>query len=378
MRLLVACGGTAGHIFPGLALIEELKKEKSDCQITVIVSKRRRDQEYLKAASSTLEGISVRTIISTPLPYKPSLKYIVFALRLLLAFFQSLVIILKFRPQVVIGFGGYVSFAPLAVAWILKIPRMIHEQNLVPGRTNQALRGIVDKIAVSFDQTHKFFLKSKSLPKIVATGLPLRRQILNDKNKRSRGALSGLTFDKFTILIMGGSQGSHSINELVFDCLKSLDKTTLGHLQLIHITGKRDFHSALERYKSLDVSHHVFDFLEDIAGAYRVSDLLISRSGASAIFEAASFGLPSILIPYSHGTQHQKDNAAYLKAKGAALILDDETSAKDLGKLIFRLVGDQSLRENLSRNIKVLAASSAAEKLKNEVLDLYKGRYVRS
>lgn len=378
MKILIACGGTAGHIFPGLALAEEINKEKNDYQVTLVVSSRRRDQNYLKAAGAISKKLKVETIIAMPLPYKFSIEYLSFSLKLILAFFQALAIIVKFRPEVVVGFGGCTSFAPLVVASKLGIPTLIHEQNLVPGRTNKKLAKIVDKIAVCFQQTAEYFPKLKTKTKLIKTGLPLRGQILNRKSKHASNSVKAPSADKFTILIIGGSQGASKINDLVLDALTTVDKTTLAHLELIHLTGRNDFNAIVKRYETLGVAHQVFDFLEDMPSAYRVADLLISRSGAGAIFEAASFGLACILIPYSMGTQHQKNNAAYLKNEGAAIVLDERTTKpQDLARLIFDLIGNANLKEKLSRQIKLLAVFDAAKKLKKEVLDLHKGPHVK-
>ena len=204
----------------------------------------------------------------------------------------------------------------------------------------------------------------------------MRRRILDYKDN-SLNALGDIAHGKFTILVLGGSQGAHNVNELVLDCLGRMDKTTLGHLQIIHLAGKRGFGSVLKRYEALGVSSRVFEFLEDMAAAYRICDLLISRAGANTIFEAATFGLACVLIPHSGGTQHQKANAAYLRNRGAALVLDEQSALpEDLEKILHNLIGNQGFREDLSRKIKMLAVSSAAEKLKNEVLGLCKGQHV--
>lgn len=373
MRVLIACGGTAGHIFPGLALAEELKGGGNQSQIIMVVSTHRRDRKYLKAASLLLNGVPIERVGSVALPYKLSFKYVTFALRLFWAFLKSFIIILRYSPQVVVGFGGYASFAPLVVARMMGIPTLIHEQNIKPGRANRFLARIVDKVVVSFDETNNSFPKMKSANKVINAGLPLRKHILScssDKFKR--------VGDKFTILILGGSQGAHKINELVLDCLKLMDKAQLARIQLIHLAGQNDFHYVKSGYEALGITSEVFDFLTDIASAYKVADLLIGRCGAGTIFEAAHFGLPCILIPYVRGTKHQKDNAAYLKRRGCALFLDEEgASGEDLRKILLELFDNKKMRNDLSQRIKTLDNPAAANNLQEQIFALYRGRYVR-
>lgn len=371
MKVLIACGGTAGHIFPGLALAEELKRKVDNCQIVLVVSDHLRDRRYLKAGSSILKGVSIERLGSIALPYKFSFKYIPFGLKLFWALLKSFFIILRYSPQMAVGFGGYASFAPLVAARIRGIPTLIHEQNVRPGRANKLLARIVDEIAVSFDNTDNFFLEAKSRHRIIKTGFPLRRHILTYSADRLK-QLSG----RFTILVLGGSQGAHRVNELVLDCLKLMDEKELRRIRLLHLTGKGDFDYVKQRYKALDVVKEVFDFLEDMASAYKMADLLISRCGAGTIFEAAHFGLPCILIPYAGGTKHQKDNAAYLECRGAALSLDEErASCEDLKKILLKLLTERKMREELSQRIKILDNPQAGPNLKEQVLHLCKSRY---
>jgi UDP-N-acetylglucosamine--N-acetylmuramyl-(pentapeptide) pyrophosphoryl-undecaprenol N-acetylglucosamine transferase len=360
---MIACGGTAGHIFPGLALAEELRKEDENCQIVIVVSTHPRDQQYLRT-NSLFNDVPIKTVESCAFPEKLSLKSISFALKLIWGSLQSFGIILKYRPQVAIGFGGYASFAPLVAARLSGIPAFIHEQNLVPGKANQFLSRIVNKIAISFEDTTKFFPKGAAFSrKIVRTGLPLRKHILDCR--QSQGPRQK---DKFTILVFGGSQGAHKINQLVLSCLSQTSAEKRAQLQLIHLSGKEDFHQVKEKYKALGVNSRVFAFLQEIGNAYRVADLLIARSGASTIFEAATFGLPSILIPYPYGSRHQKENAFHLKHNGAALVLDEEgATGKDLKKMLSMLLTDKGLREKLSEKIKLLGTLQASHSLKEEI-----------
>jgi UDP-N-acetylglucosamine--N-acetylmuramyl-(pentapeptide) pyrophosphoryl-undecaprenol N-acetylglucosamine transferase len=367
MRVLIACGGTAGHIFPGLALAEELQKYNKNYQIVIVVSARSRDKRFLKASFSA-QSWHLATVSTLALPYKFSLRYINFSLRLVWGLLKSVYIIMRYQPEVVVGFGGYASFAPLVIARIMGIPTLIHEQNLVPGRANQLLSRIVDRIAITFADTEKLFFLNRSDDKIIKTGLPLRKHILFFS--RDDRYLQGFTktSKKFTILVVGGSQGAHKINELVLDCLAHMSEKTKANLQFIHITGKDDFNNSRARYTSLGVHSWVFDFLLDMSCAYRNADLLIGRAGASTIFEAAYFALPCLFIPYVHSSSHQKENALFLERNGAAIVFDETTSSShDLKEVLQRLITNKNLRGSLSQKIKLFANPQAVHNLKEQI-----------
>jgi UDP-N-acetylglucosamine--N-acetylmuramyl-(pentapeptide) pyrophosphoryl-undecaprenol N-acetylglucosamine transferase len=369
MKILIACGGTAGHIFPALALAEELKKEDKACQIIMVVSNHRRDRGFLKAAGPLVKELRIETVEAAPFPYNFSFKSVFFMLRLLWALLQSLIIILRYRPDAAIGFGGYASFAPVIAARTFGIPVIIHEQNLRPGRANRLLSRIVDRIAVSFEGTGEFFPRHKRfVGKIVTTGLPLRNPIVGYQRTFPKPA------DKFNILIFGGSQGAHKINELALDCLRLMDKQKLAGLHFTHLSGKQDLCYVQAGYEALGVDFEVFDFLEDMAGVYRNADLLIGRSGAGTIFEAAAFGLPCLLLPHSRGTRHQKENALFLQRRGCALVLDEEdSSARDLKRTLVELIDNSQMRRALSQRIKTLQTPGATRYLKEELLALCRG-----
>ncbi|MFH1045428.1 MAG: undecaprenyldiphospho-muramoylpentapeptide beta-N-acetylglucosaminyltransferase [Candidatus Omnitrophota bacterium] len=372
MRVLIACGGTAGHIFPGAALAEELKKYNEHSHIVLVVSGRARDKEYLEAAKFFLKGVALEHIISAPLPYTFSWKLIPFGFKLLAALTQSLVIVLRHRPYVVVGFGGYISFAPVCIARILRIPTLIHEQNLIPGRANHYLTRWVKKIATSFEETKRYFSAAQLENKIVHTGLPLRRDFVLTMDSAGLRH-SPQDKEKCTILVVGGSQGAQAINALVLESISKMSREQLAKIRVIHLTGKSDYRLVKNQYDKLALEHLVYDFFEDMPSVYRIADLIIGRSGASTIFEAACFGLPCILIPYPHGTLHQKENALFLQRRGAALMLDEGTArAQDLQKMILELIENPDARHALSKSISSLRVPNARKNLIDLVYSLRK------
>lgn len=371
MNVLIACGGTAGHIFPGLALVEELKKNNTAERIVVVVSTHPRDKEYLVAVKESLRGVDVETVGTIGLPEKISFKLFDCGLQFLRAVIKSFVLILRHKPDVVVGFGGYASFVPLVVARVLKIPTLIHEQNLIPGKANQLLSRFVHKVAVSFDSTGDFFSSSRISRKIAVTGLPLRRQIV-ETNGLGESEFD-VPKDKFVVLVAGGSQGASEINSLMLGSLELMGSQQRSRLHVIHLTGKKDFSYVRQSYEDLDVSSSVFSFFKDIASLYKVSKLLIARSGASTIFEAATFGLPYLVIPYSHASGHQKENALFLKNRNCAVVLEkSQVSPSNFKEILNEIIDNKIKRENLIKNIKMLQMPQAANNLLKQVRILCK------
>lgn len=381
MRVLIACGGTAGHIYPGVALAEEIIAADKTARIIMVISSRPRDKELLKrAGSSALPDACIETIKTVGLPQKKfSLEYIIFIGRLVLALIGSLLIILRHRPRIAVGFGGYSSFAPLAAACLLRIPVIIHEQNVLLGKANRILAGLADKIAVSFPVADNLF----PVGKVVRTGFPLRRHLIAaalplPSPQKGEGKGKGGVFTKrislpderkLTVLAMGGSQGAAGMNRLVLGCLSQMERKTLSRLHFIHLSGKQDCQYVHDEYAKLGVDFQVFDFLEEMDKVYPSADILICRAGAGTIFEAALFGPACILIPYPHGNQHQQENAAYLAQRGCALVVEETaaSAAAELQKALLHLFTNAGARQELSRKIGMLKLPQAGLRLKEQV-----------
>lgn len=357
MKTLIASGGSGGHIFPALALAKELAKEKNE--IIFIASARRLDKRMLQ--SETYKKIFLS---ANPMPYRFTLRWVLFSLKLISDSLYAFYILRRFRPDVVVGFGGYSAGAMVLLAAALGIRTVIHEQNVVPGRTNKFLDKFVDKIAISFPETKKYF-KNKN---VVFTGNPLREESLAECRSVATGKFH-LDPDRKTILVMGGSQGARSLNELVSKALGALPAAEKEKLQVIHISGPRDKDRISSFYRENGISGEVFGFVDNINEAYSACDLAISRAGAAAVFELAAFAKPMVLIPYPSRKNNQHFNAKVFAGHNAAIFKDEKNlGGQELKDVIIELIDDPARQKALATNAKNLSVTDGARRLKEEVM----------
>jgi len=370
MRILIAAGGSGGHIFPAIALASAMKKKEAGVSLRFIGSNKALDRRIFEK-----EGLDFSLLSANKLPYKASWQLLLFFLKLLFDITKSLFIIVSYRPDTVIGFGGYVPCPVMVIAYMFRIPIVVHEQNVVPGRANKLLFRLADKIAISFEDTKRFL--GADIYKAVFTGNPIRREAFYGSSAVTGrvDALKrfGLDAAKFTVFVIGGSQGAHFLNEAFIKALSKLDGSLRSSLQVIHITGIKDYDWAVGLYKDLGFEHRVYSFIDRIEEAYGASDLIITRSGASAIFEIAFFGKPMILVPYPFAMSHQVENARAFSQKGAAIEIDE----KDLSDEVFRknilgLFNDRSRLDRLAESAKRLSVPEASDNLADTVLALGK------
>ncbi|UCD55530.1 MAG: undecaprenyldiphospho-muramoylpentapeptide beta-N-acetylglucosaminyltransferase [Candidatus Omnitrophota bacterium] len=357
MRVLIASGGSGGHIFPAVSLAEELKKD--NVEIIFVASRRRLDRNIIQNRDYKKIFLS-----ANPMPYKFSWRFVTFLAKLAIDSICALYILLRFRPDVVVGFGGYIAGAILLLAAMDgHIKTVIHEQNLVPGRTNRLLERFVDSVAISFPDTKKYF-RNKN---VVFTGNPLREESLKEYRSEAFNSL-GLERDKMTILVMGGSQGASSLNDLVSRSISLLPSEKKKNIQLVHIAGPKEPERIQKRYNENGIQGKVLTFIRDINEAYSVSDLAISRSGAAAIFELAAFKKPMVLIPYPDRKNNQRFNAGFFAGKNAAICIDEKnTGLEELRDLITELVDNPAKRKALSENAGRLSVVDGARRLKELV-----------
>lgn len=312
MRILVVTGASGGHIFPTLGFLDTLKTRNEDIQICLVLPR--------KNIKSRIENpdYKVNYISISPLKLNFDFKTFSAILKFFKGILESIFIMFKFRPDITVGFGTIVSVPVILMAWMLRIKTLIHEQNVIPGRANRFLAGFVDKIAISFKESKNYF-KSQSR-KIILTGNPLRPELKKyDKNEALE--FFGFNQDKFTILVMGGSLGSHRINLGFLKAVSLIPNQQ--NLQIIHLSGSKDYSLLKASYRDLNLSLRLFSFLEKMQYAYSASDLVISRAGATTISEIIFYRMVSILIPYPFVYQHQLENARVLEKMGSAIIIED-------------------------------------------------------
>ncbi len=368
MKVLIAAGGSGGHIFPAIALAHDLgKKRVAKNDILFIGSNRPLDVRIFEK-----EGFRFTLLSSNKLPYGFSFMLITFIVKLFADMIRSFFAILSFRPDVVVGFGGYVPCPVILTAKIFGIPKILHEQNAVAGRANRLLFGLVDRIALSFQDTKNRL--GRNANKAVLTGNPIRvDRLKNDKESGVRAL--GLDGAKFTVLVIGGSQGAHSINEKFINAVTGMRKSVSDKLQVVHITGMKDYDEAVNSYREIGIDSRVFSFIDRIEDAYSVADLVITRSGSSAIFEIAFFGKPMILVPYPFAMNHQSENARAFAEKGAAINIDEaDLTAEKFKDTIEGLFNDKIRMVKLAESARMMSVPDASTRLADEVVSMGHGK----
>lgn len=365
LKILIASGGSGGHIFPAAALARTLKERNRGVEIRFVGSSRALDRRIFEK-----EGFSFDLLSANKLSYKVSWRSAAFFLKLFFDLAKSFFIMFSYRPNAVIGFGGYVSAPVICAAYICGIPRLVHEQNVVPGRANRFLFKMADKVAVSFDETRRL-MGPDIEKKATLTGNPIRREIFKDDRDLGINRL-GLKKEKFTILVIGGSQGAHFLNEAFIACLSKIETDLLSSIQVIHITGIQDYEGAFEKYKALaGLESRVYSFIDRIEEAYSASDLIVSRSGASALFEIAFFGRPMILVPYPFAMSHQSENAKAFSSRGAAIEITESALSGDVFKeTLSGLLRDKGRLKGLADAARRLSMPEASDNLARLVLEL--------
>lgn len=337
MKVLVTGGGTGGHIYPALAIARGIKEKHPEAEILFVGT-----VKGLEADIVPREGFPFRTVTVEGLTRKISIKAFTTLLKTCKGCFEAFKIIKGFKPSVVVGTGGYVCGPVVLIAGLLRIPTLIHEQNAYPGITNKLLARIVNKVAVTFPESRKYFPAKAD---VVLTGLPVRPEIQTTEREGAIRAL-GLDKDKFTILTVGGSRGARSINKAM---IKVIAQAVNGQeIQIIHMTGQLGFDETVAEMKTAGIDMvncgniTVKPFLYNMDEALAAADLVICRAGATTIAEITVRGLPAILIPYPYASDnHQEYNARALVENGAALmILDRDLNGPKLWDVLRELYQD--------------------------------------
>ncbi len=362
-KIILSGGGTGGHIFPAVAIANELKKQMPDCKILFVGALGRMEMEKVPKAGYEIVGLPI-----AGLQRRFTLSNLTFPFKLISSLIKARAIIKSFSPNVVIGTGGYASGPILRAATNKGIPTLIQEQNSFAGITNKILGAKVNKICVAYEGMEKFFPKEK----IVFSGNPVRQDIANVDQKRGE-ALQFFKLDpaKKTVLVIGGSLGARTINLAMAEGLEELAK---NNLQLIWQTGKNYFETAKERTASLASKNiYSFDFIQRMDLAYAAADIVVSRAGASSVSELCNTGKPCILVPSPNVAEdHQTKNAMALVNKNAAILIKDAEAASTLIKKTIELASNTTIQKDLSEKISKLAIYNSTEIIAKEILDLLK------
>ena len=363
-KIIISGGGTGGHIFPALAVANEIISRKPDSCILFIGAKGRMEMDKVPLEGFDIIGLDV-VGIQRSFSLNAIIKNIKFPFLLLKSLKNAKKIIVDFRPDIVIGFGGYASGPTLKVANKLRIPTLIQEQNSYAGLTNKWLSSKASKICVAYEKMDKFFKSDK----ITITGNPVRKDIINVASKREEAIrYFKLNNDEKVILILGGSLGAKSINEGI---LKSLDLVKNKPLKVLWQVGKRyvdDVNASLSNRINKNIS--VMAFIKRMDLAYAASDVVISRAGALSISEISTCAKASILIPSPNVSEdHQTKNALYLVDKNAALIVKDNETEKALETAINLLEHPEKLK-TIENNVKHLAKPNACQHIVDEIFNV--------
>jgi UDP-N-acetylglucosamine--N-acetylmuramyl-(pentapeptide) pyrophosphoryl-undecaprenol N-acetylglucosamine transferase len=360
-KFIISGGGTGGHIFPAIAIANELKVNYPDSEILFVGAKGKMEMKKVPEAGYKIKGLEI-----VGLQRRLTIKNLLFPFKLLKSLSDAKKIIKEFNPDIVIGVGGYASGPTLRVAGKLGIPTLIQEQNSYAGLTNKLLAKNSRKICVAYDGMDVFFPKKK----IVFTGNPVRNDILNTTAKKAIAITHfGLNPNLKTILIIGGSLGARTINESIKDKLTQIKAC---NVQLLWQTGSY-YYSAMKSAVDGEACSNVFpqEFINKMDFAYAVSDVIISRAGALSVSELCIVGKPAILVPSPNVSEdHQTKNAKSLVDKKAAIHVNDVDSHTKLVELALELVDNESLCNELSTNIKKLAKPNAAKEIVLEIKKL--------
>ncbi|MFN3872004.1 MAG: undecaprenyldiphospho-muramoylpentapeptide beta-N-acetylglucosaminyltransferase [Ignavibacterium sp.] len=348
-RFLFAAGGTGGHLYPAVAVADEIKKMKPESEILFVGTKNKIEGRVIPKLGYRFKSIWIKGFAR-----KFNWSNLLFPIRLFVSLIQSVIISMKFKPRVAIGTGGYVAGPAIWGASVMGAKIILMESNSYPGITTRLLERYADEVHLSFESSKKYLRRQNILR---VTGNPVREN-LGTTDKASAKKYFGLDENKKTILVLGGSLGASSINNSIE---KSLDSFIQNDLQLIWQTGKNYY----DRFKNLNFAAiKVFDFIDDMNKAYSACDLLVARAGATTIAELTVLGLPAILIPSPNVAEnHQYHNAKSLSDENAAvLIKDDELTAK-LEQSILNLITDTEKLSQLASNARRLAKPDAAKEI---------------
>lgn len=360
LKFIISGGGTGGHIYPAIAIANELKEQFPNAEILFVGAKDKMEMQKIPQAGYEIKGLWISGI-----QRKLTLQNLMFPFKLLSSLWNSYRIIKKFKPNVVIGTGGFASGAVLKVATMLNVPVVVQEQNSYPGITNKLLAKKANSICVAYEGLESFFSKDK----IKLTGNPVRQDLLDIDTKRIK-SLTYFELDstKRTLLVLGGSLGARRVNQLI---AQEIDFITQLGVQVIWQCGKLYYDEFSYLNKKENV--HVLAFIDKMDLAYAAADIIISRSGASSVSELSIVGKPTIFIPSPNVSEdHQTKNALAIVAKKAAILLKEKELDEKFKNTFAELLSNDDMQDSLSKKIHKLAMPNATKEIVKEIEKLIK------
>jgi UDP-N-acetylglucosamine--N-acetylmuramyl-(pentapeptide) pyrophosphoryl-undecaprenol N-acetylglucosamine transferase len=368
VNIVIAGGGTGGHVFPAIAVAGELRSRMRDVRVVFVGTTR-----GLESRAVPREGYEIRFIRSEGLVGMGPVRTLRSAFMIPLSLKDSFGILRELRPSAVIGVGGYSSGPVVFCARLMNIPTMIHEQNIMPGLTNRILGRMVDAVAVTYHESTGYFPAYK----ISVTGNPVRKDI--DRGSRERGLrLFSLDDRRFTVFVFGGSRGAARINKAMAEALGYMDHLK-DRIQILHQTGEQDYEAVKRIYMTHGFRGTVIPFAHEMADAYAVADLVISRAGATTLAELTACGKAAVLVPYPYAAaQHQEINARKLVDMGAArMILDQEINGRRIAGIIERFLDNPDELREMETISRSLGNPGASAKIADIVEALIKKKAAR-
>lgn len=365
MRVIVSGGGTGGHIYPALAIISEIKNRVPDVDILYVGTEKGLENKIVPAS-----GLAFKTIDISGIDRTSMLKAGKSVVKFPTSFFQARSILKEFKPDIIIGTGGYVSFPIVLAGTYFGIKTIIHEQNAIPGLANRQLAKRVDRVLLTFEEANRYL----TVKNVKVCGLPVRKEIMSVNREQ---AYAKLGFDKgiFTLLAFGGSLGAMTINKAMLDFI---DRSRKEQMQIIWITGQASYDEIQEQIakrpdlKSMNSKLKLIPYMYNIEEALAAADLAVCRAGASTVSELEQLGLPAILIPYPYAAEnHQEKNAkALVDKKAAVMVIDEFLDGDTLYQKVKELKKNPEQLKQMGQNMLKEAKPNALKEIVDEIMTL--------
>jgi UDP-N-acetylglucosamine--N-acetylmuramyl-(pentapeptide) pyrophosphoryl-undecaprenol N-acetylglucosamine transferase len=362
-NIFFAGGGTGGHIYPALAIAQQIKNLRPDANIVFFCSDRAIDAQILAKTGFNYVPLPAVGFSTNPIQL---LKFLTATYK---SYYHAKKALAANMPAVVIGVGGFVSTGPILAAHKLGIPVKMLNTDSVPGKANKLLARYAEEIYVQFEMSRSYF--GNAARRVIVAGCPLRTEFTNpDKNKAVKGL--GLNNTKKILLITGASTGARSINNAISALLDKLS-VFANNWQIVHLTGRSDFDAVKESYKNCTLTHKVVEYYDDMANLLAAADMVIGRAGAVSVAEYAAAGVPSICLPYPyHKDNHQRKNAEQLEKAGCAIIVDDQIDAQKNAAFLWphleKLMTSSELLNEMRQKALTFGKSTAAAKIAKRIL----------